>query len=138
MQVQPYLFFDGRCEEAVDFYRRAVGAEASMLVRFCDSPQGHGRGMTPPGFGNKVMHVSLRIGATTLLAGDGPCLGHPDFQGFSLCLTAADPAEAGRLFAALADGGKVDQPLVRTFFAESFGMVTDRFGVSWMLILPAK
>ena len=138
MQVQPYLFFDGRCEEAVEYYRRAVGAEVSMLMRFCDSPPGHERGMVPPGSGNKVMHACFRIGATTVLASDGHCLGHPEFQGFSLCLTAADAAEAGRLFAALADGGKVDQPLVRTFFAESFGMVTDRFGVSWMLFLQGK
>jgi len=138
MQVQPYLFFDGRCEEAVAFYRRAVGAEVSTLMHFRDGPPGQERGMTPPGSGNKVMHVSLRIGGTTVLASDGPCLGHPEFQGFSLCLTAADPAEAGRLFAALAEGGTVEQPLVRTFFAESFGMVTDRFGVSWMLFLPVE
>jgi PhnB protein len=138
MQVQPYLFFDGRCEEAVEYYQRALGAEVLMLMRFKDSPESHERGMIPPGSEHKVMHVSLRIGQTSLLASDGPCLGQPEFQGFSLCLTPDDEAEARRLFAALADGGQVGQPLVRTFFASSFGMVTDRFGVSWMVFLPVK
>ena len=138
MQVQAYLFFDGRCEEAVEFYRRALGAEVSMLMRFRDSPSSNERGMIPPGSENKVMHASLRIGTTTLLASDGPCLGQPEFQGFSLCLTPADEAEAQRLFVALADGGQVGQPLMATFFAASFGMVTDRFGVSWMVFLPAR
>ena len=135
MKVQPYLFFDGRCEEAVEFYRQALGAEVLMLMRFKDSPESREHGMAPPGSGNKVMHASFRIGGTSLLASDGPCLGQPEFQGFSLCLTPADEAEARRMFTALSDGGKVSQPLIRTFFASSFGMVTDRFGVSWMLYL---
>jgi PhnB protein len=138
MQIQPYLFFDGRCEEAIEYYRRALGAEVSMLMRFKDSPESNERGMMPPGSENKVMHVSFRIGTTALLASDGPCLGQPEFQGFALCLTPADEAEAQRLFAALADSGQVSQPLMPTFFAASFGMVTDRFGVSWMVFLPAK
>ena len=133
MQVQPYLFFDGRCEEAVEFYRRALGAEVTMLMRFKDSPEPHEPGMLPPGAGDKVMHASLRIGETTVLASDGRCEGRPSFQGFSLSLTVPDEPEAERLFGALADGGQVQMPLTKTFFASRFGMVADRFGVSWMV-----
>ncbi len=133
MQVQPYLFFDGRCEEAVEFYRRALGAEVTMLMRFKDSPEPHAPGMVPPGAENKVMHTSFRIGDTTVLASDGRCLGQPSFQGFSLSLAVPKEAEAERLFAALADGGQVQMPLAKTFFSPRFGMVADRFGVSWMV-----
>jgi len=134
MQVQPYLFFDGRCEEAVEFYRAKLGAEVEMLMRFKDSPQPHQPSMIPPGAENKVMHTSLRIGDTTVMASDGRCQGQPSFQGFALSLTAADDAEADRWFAALGDGGQVQMPLGKTFFASRFGMVADRFGVSWMII----
>src|SRR5438874_5427281 len=133
MQVQPYLFFDGRCEEAVEFYRRAIGAEVTMRMRFKDSPEPHEPSMVPPGAEEKVMHVSLRIGETTVLASDGQCVGRPSFQGFALSLTVPDDAEAERVFAALADGGQVQMPLAKTFFASRFGMVADRFGVSWMI-----
>src|ERR1700736_5500298 len=105
MQVQPYLFFDGRCEEAVEFYRTALGAEEIRLMRFKDSPQPHAPGMLPPGAENKVMHASFRIGETTVLASDGQCEGRPNFQGFSLSLTVPNEAEAERRFASLADGG---------------------------------
>jgi PhnB protein len=134
MMVQPYLFFEGRCEEAVEFYRRALGAEVEMLMRIKDSPDPYPPGMIPPGSGDKVMHVSFRIGDTTVMASDGTCNGKPSFQGFSLSLTARDAAEADRLFAALSDGGKVSMPLGKTFFSPRFGMVADRFGVSWMVI----
>jgi len=138
MQVQPYLFFDGRCEEAIAYYRRTLGAEVTMLMRFKDGPpQPEGQCMVPPGSENKVMHASLRIGDTTVLASDGRCLGKPSFQGFSLSLDVTTDAEAERLFAALGDGGQVQMPLGKTFFANSFGMVTDRFGVCWMIIHPA-
>ena len=137
MLVQPYLFFDGRCEEAVDFYRRALGAEVEMLMRMKDSPDPHPSGMLPPDSGDKVMHVSFRIGDTTVMASDGKCAGKPNFQGFSLSLTARDAAEADRLFAALADGGQVQMPLGKTFFSPRFGMVADRFGVSWMVIVAS-
>jgi PhnB protein len=133
MQVQPYLFFDGRCEEAVEFYRRALGAEVTMLMRFKDSPEPPQPGMVPPGSESKVMHTSFRIGETTVLASDGQCVGSPSFQGFSLSLTVPKEAEAERLFAALADGGQVQMPLAKTFFSPRFGMVADRFGVSWMI-----
>jgi PhnB protein len=135
MQVQPYLFFDGRCEEAVEFYRKTLGAEVTMLLRFKDSPEPPQPGMVPPGSDNKVMHSSFRIGETTVMASDGRCLGRPSFQGFSLSLTAPNETEADRLFAALADGGQVQMPLTKTFFSPRFGMVADRFGVSWMIIV---
>jgi PhnB protein len=133
MQVQPYLFFDGRCEEAIEFYRRAVGAEVTMLMRFKDSPEPQQPGMCPPGAEDKVMHASLRIGETTILASDGRCTGKPSFQGFALSLTAPDEAKAERLFGAIADGGQVQMPLTKTFFSPRFGMVADRFSVSWMI-----
>jgi PhnB protein len=135
MQVQPYLFFDGRCEEALEFYRGALGAEVTMLLRMKESPEPHEPGMLPPGAGDKVMHTSFRIGDTTLMASDGRCLGKPSFQGFSLSLSVPNEAEAERLFTALADGGQVQMPLAKTFFSPRFGMVADRFGVSWMIIV---
>ncbi len=135
MQVQPYLFFDGRCEEALAFYRKALGAEVTMLMRFKDSPEPPQPGMVPPGSENKVMHSSFRIGETTVMASDGHCAGKPSFDGFSLSLTAGSEAEANRIFAALADGGQVRMPLGKTFFSPRFGMLTDRFGVGWMVIV---
>jgi PhnB protein len=133
MHVQPYLFFDGRCEEAVEFYQKTLGAEVMMLVRFQDSPEPLQPGMVPPGSEHKVMHTSLRIGETTVMASDGHCAGQPSFQGFALSLTVPDAAKAEQLFAALAEGGQVQMPLTTTFFAPRFGMVADRFGVSWMV-----
>jgi PhnB protein len=135
MLVQPYLFFDGRCEEAVEFYRKALGAEVTMCMRFKDSPEPPAPGMCPPGSGDKVMHMCFRIGDTMVLASDGRCLGQPSFQGFSLSLTVPDHAEAERVFAALGDGGQVQMPLAKTFFSSRFGMVADRFGVSWMILV---
>src|ERR1700731_4163761 len=126
MPVQPYLFFDGRCEEAVEFYRKALGAEITMLMRFKESPD---PSMCSPGTLDRVMHMSFRIGDTTLFASDGRCTGQPNFQGFSLSLTVADDAEAERLFASLANGGQVRMPLAKTFFSSRFGLVAPRFGV---------
>jgi len=135
MQVQPYLFFDGRCEEAVEFYRSKLGAKVEMFMRFKDSPEPPQPGMVPPGSEDKVMHTSFRIGDTIVMASDGHCLGRPSFQGFSLSLTVPNDAEAERLFAPLADGGQVQMPLTKTFFSSRFGMVADRFGVSWMIVV---
>jgi PhnB protein len=134
VQVQPYLFFDGRCEEAVAFYRKALGAEVSMLMRYKEHPEPQ-PGMIPPGAENKVMHTCLRIGDTSIMASDGRCQGRPSFQGFALTLTVANDAEAERLFAVLADGGQTQMPLTKTFFSSRFGMLADRFGVSWMIIV---
>ena len=135
MQVQPYLFFDGRCEEAIEFYKSKLGAKVEMLMRFKDSPEPAQPGMVPPGAENKVMHSCFRIGDTAVMASDGRCLGKPSFQGFSLSLTPPDVAEAERLFAALGDGGQVQMPMAKTFFSPRFGMVADRFGVSWMVVV---
>ena len=128
MQVQPYLFYNGRCDEAIEFYRTAVGAEVVMLMRFKDSPE-----PTSHGDADKVMHATVRIGDTTVHVSDGRCSGQLDFQGFALSLTVRSDAEAERFFAALGDGGQVQVPLAKTFFSSKFGMLTDRFGVLWMV-----
>jgi len=132
MQVQPYLFFDGRCDEAIDFYKTALGADVAMLMRWKDSPD---KSMCTPGNENKVMHSSVRIGETTMMASDGRNTGNPNFQGFALSLNAKDEADADRLFNALADGGKVTMALAKTFFSPRFGMVADKFGVNWMVLV---
>ena len=132
MHVQPYLMFDGRCEEALDFYKRAIGAETEMLMRWKDSPD---KSMCSPGNDEKVMHSQFKVGDTTIMASDGRCTGKPEFQGFALTLSARDEAEADRLFNALADGGQVQMPMARTFFSPRFGMVGDKFGVGWMVIV---
>ena len=133
MGIEPYLFFNGCCEEAVEFYKKALGAEVVMLMRFKESPEPPQPGMIPPGSENKIMHVSLRIGDTTLMASDGRCTGQSKFQGFSLSLSEANEAEAERKFTLLADGGQVQMPLAKTFWSPRFGMVADRFGVGWMV-----
>lgn len=137
MQIQSYLFFDGRCEEAVEFYRRTLGAEVEMLMRIKDSPEPLPPGRVPPGSEDKVMHASFRIGDSVVMASDGRCQGQPNFQGFALSLSVADQREAEQRFAALSEGGQVQMPLGPTFFSPCFGMVADRFGVSWMIIVPA-
>ena len=137
MKVEPYLFFDGRCEEAIEFYRKTLGVEVQMLMRYKDSPEPAQPGMVPPGAENKIMHATLRIGDTTVMASDGHCTGKPKFDGFALSITAASEAEAERVFKALGDGGKVRMPLTKTFFSPSFGMLADRFGVPWMVIVSA-
>lgn len=139
MQIQPYLFFDGRCDEAIAFYRQALAAEVVMLMRFGEGPEGSSQcpdGSTPPA--DKVMHACLQVGQTQVLLSDGFSGGKPEFRGFSLSLSATDDAEARRLFDALAEGGEIQQPLIPTFFSSSFGMVADRFGVSWMVLVPSE
>ena len=133
--VQPYLFFDGKCDEALEFYKSAIGAKVDMLMRFKESPdQSH----IPPGAAEKVMHASFHVGNTQIMASDGHCAGKPTFQGFGLSLNAKDDAEAEKLFAAVGKGGQVQQPLTKTFFASKFGMVADKFGIMWMVIAEAK
>ena len=135
MNIQPYLFFDGRCEQAFEFYRKSLGAKLEFMARYKDNPDPQ---YNPPDSSDKVMHACLRIGDTQVMASDGNCQGKPAFQGFSLTLNAANAAEAEQRFNALAEGGKVQMPLNETFFAKSFGMVADRFGVSWMVIAEPK
>ena len=135
MQLQPYLNFDGRCEEALEFYRRALGAKIEMLMRFKESPD---PSMVSPGSEEKIMHSSFRVGDAIVLASDGRCQGETNFQGISLTLSVPDEAEAEQRFTALSDGGQVQMPLTKTFFSPRFGMVADRFGVSWMIIVEHK
>ena len=141
MKVESYLMFEGRCDEALEFYRHALGAQVTMLMRYKDNPEpaagqgcadGSGPGPTP----EMVMHAEFTVGETTLMASDGMGSGKASFQGISLALSPADEAEAKRLFNALANGGQVHMPLATTFFSKAFGMVADRFGVPWMVVAP--
>lgn len=141
MLVQPYLFFDGRCEEALNFYKKALGAKVTALMRFSDSPVPPSPDMCAGGDiaamdMSKVMHANLEIGDTQIMASDGMAQGKAEFKGFSLSISASSDAEAQRLFKALGEGGQVQMPMAETFFASAFGMVADRFGVSWMVINP--
>jgi PhnB protein len=134
LSVNPYLFFDGRCDEAIEFYRKTINAEPIMVNRYKDMPtEAKTQQCGAPGDENKVMHARLRIGDLTIMMSDGPCSGK--FDGFALSLTAASPAEAERLFAAMSAGGKVDMPMAKTFFSPAFGMLTDQFGVKWMVFV---
>lgn len=136
MPIEPYLNFDGRCEEAIEFYKKGLGAQVIMLLRFKDNPSSPPPGMQAPGTENKVMHASLRIGDSVVMASDGYCKGAANFSGITLSLSVADAAAADRAFNALSDGGKIQMPLCETFFSPRFGMVADRFGVPWMVIVP--
>ena len=135
MKVEPYLMFEGRTEEALQFYQQKLGAKVEAIIRFKENPEPK---YNPPNSGEKVMHSLFRIGDTPVMASDGNCQGKPNFQGFALTLNAASAAEAKQRFEALAEGGQVQMPLNETFFAESFGMVADRFGVSWMVMAGPK
>jgi len=130
--VQPYLFFGGRCEEALAFYHTALGAQVDMVMKFKETPDPTPPGVLPPGFEEKVMHASFRIGGSTVMASDG-CGQASKFDGFSLSLTVATEAEADRAFAALAEGGQIRMPMGKTFWSPRFGMVADRFGMGWMV-----
>jgi PhnB protein len=136
MQVQSYLFFDGRCEEAIEFYKSTLGIKVELLMRFRDNPEPPKPGMCPPGAEDKVMHAAFRVGDSLVMASDGMAQGKPEFKGFALSIDAANAAEADRYFAALGKGGKVLMPQEKTFFSPRFGMVADKFGVTWMVIVP--
>jgi PhnB protein len=137
--IQPYLFFSGRCEQAVEFYRKALGAQVDIMMRYKESPEPAQPGMVPPGFENKIMHASFRVGQTTVMASDGCEDAKPNFQGFSLSLSVPNEAEADRAFAALSEGGQVKMPMMKTFWSPRFGMVEDRFGMGWMIsVTPAE
>jgi PhnB protein len=130
--VQPYLSFEGRCDEALEFYQKSLGAKVEFLMRFKDNPDKTICGNATP---DKVMHCSFRVGETMLMASDGMCQGKANFAGIALSLGVATDAEAERVFAALSEGGQVQMPLTKTFYASKFGMVVDKFGVSWMVIV---
>jgi PhnB protein len=132
MQVQPYLFFDGRCDEEIEFYKKTLGAEVGMLMRWKDAPD---KSMCTAANADKVMHSSLKIGDTRVMASDGRNTGNPKFDGFALSLNAKDEADADRMFNALSNGGQVIMPMSKTFFSPRFGMTADKFGVNWMIIV---
>ena len=131
MHLQSYLFFDGKCEEAINFYKSALGAKVNMMMRYKESPEPT-QGKVDP---NKIMHASLQIGKSDLMMSDGHCTGQPTFKGFAQSIGTTDPSEAERIFKALSEGGQVQMPMTKTFFSPAFGMVTDRFGVMWMVIV---
>ena len=136
MQIEPYLFFEGRTEEALQFYQKALGAKVEVMMRNKESPEPPPPGMNAPA--EKIMHASVLIDGGRVMASDGMCSGKANFQGFSLSVTAGSEAEAKKKFNALADGGQVKMPLTRTFFSPAFGMLTDRFGVGWMVMVPGQ
>jgi PhnB protein len=138
MLVQPYLYFGGNCQEAIEFYQDALGAEVQMLMRFKESPEPPPPGIIPENWGDKIMHVCLKVGDTLVMASDGCGSEQAGFQGFSLAVTVANEAEADRLFTALGERGRVTMPLAKTFFSPRFGMLVDRFGISWTVVAEAK
>ena len=135
MNVQAYVTFGGRCEEALEFYKKSVGAEVTALMRWKESPDAAMK--PPPGYEEKVMHANFRIGETQLMADDGLGDKAAEFKGMTLAIEAADDAEAKRVFTALGEGGNVSMPLMKTFWTSSFGMLTDKFGVPWMVNVTA-
>jgi PhnB protein len=134
--IEPYLFFNGRCDEALAFYQEALGAQVEMLMRFNESPVPQQPGMVPPGFEKKVMHASIKIGDSRIMVSDGNS-DQPAFSGFSLSLSVADEDAARKAFAGLSAGGNVHMPIGKTFWSPCFGMVQDKFGVGWMVSMPA-
>jgi PhnB protein len=131
MKVETYLFFNGRCEEALEFYQKALGAKIVNKMRFSDSPD---KSQCAPGTLDKIMHATFSIGETQLMASDGRCEGQPKFEGMSLTIGVKSPEEAEKLFKAIGEGGQVQVPMMETFFATRWGMVADKFGVSWMVL----
>ena len=136
MRVEPYLFFNGRCDEAIEFYKKAVDAQVVMIMRFKDSPEPPKPGTIPPGHENKVMHAGFKVGDTLVMASDGHSAAGPNFQGFALSISVPTEAEADKVFAGLSsNGGNVIMPLAKTFFSPKFGMLTDKFGVNWWIMV---
>ena len=133
MHVQTYVYGDGRSEEMLSFYKQAVGAQITMLMKFKEAPD---QSQMSPGSAEKIMHAAFKIGETDIMISDGMNKGNPKFDGFALTIQAKDPAEAEKYFKGLTNGGEVTMPLAETFFAKSFGMLRDKFGVNWMVIAP--
>ena len=134
MNIQPYLSFEGRAQEAIDFYKSALGAKVDMIMHFKDAPPEVQSQMSPTSK-DKIMHAAFHIGDTQVMASDGRCTGQPEFKGFSLTISAKSEAEADKLFGALSDGGQVQLPMTKTFFSPRFGMLADKFGVGWMILV---
>jgi PhnB protein len=132
MPIQPYLFLEGRCDEAIEFYKSVFGAKVDMLMRWKDSPD---KSMCNPANENKVMHASVTIGDSRVMVSDGRNSGSPKFEGFALSVNAKDESDADRMFNALANGGQVTMAMSKTFFSPRFGMVADKFGMHWMIVV---
>lgn len=135
--IQPYLFFDGKCEEALEFYKHALGAKVGQVFRYKDSPEKPPGGL-PPGSENKIMHASFQVGESVVLVSDGHCKGNPKFEGCSLSLNLKSEAEVDKTYQALSEGGQAQMPPTRTFFSARFGMLIDKFGVMWMLLVTPQ
>lgn len=137
--VEPYLFFNGNCEEAVKFYEKAIGAQVQFMMRFKETPDAPPPGTVPPGYEEKIMHTSFRIGESVIMASDGCSTEKSNFQGFSLSIAVPTESEADRVFEALSQGGQVRMPLTKTFWSPRFGMLEDRFGIGWMVnVVPPE
>jgi PhnB protein len=137
--IQPYIFFGGRCDEALAFYKKALGATVDVLMRYQESPEPAPPGMLAPGWEKKVMHTTFRVGGAVVMASDGCSAEDGKSSGFKLALNVATESEAARAFAGLAEGGNVEMPLTKTFWSPQFGMLTDRFGIAWMVsVSPAQ
>ncbi len=136
--IEPYLFFNGRCEEALKFYEKSLDATVQFMMRFKESPEPTPPDMTPPNWGDKIMHASLKVGSTIVMASDG-CEPGTKFAGFSLSISVNTEAEAKKVFTALSEGGQVKRPLTKTFWSPCFGMLEDKFGIGWMATVnPVK
>jgi PhnB protein len=138
MPVTPYLFLDGRAEEAIEFYKKNLGAKVEMMMRFKDAPPNAGGPAPDPKTLDKVMHACITINGTQVFVSDGDCTGKGKFEGFSLALDAKEAAEGERMFNSLSQGGQVRMPMMETFFAQRFGMLADKFGVGWMIMAGSK
>lgn len=130
-QLDSYLFFDGQCAEAMRFYERTLGGKLEPIMKYADAPDANA---CAPGAGDLVMHACLDLDGRKLMASDAPA-SHPagKMGGFALSLNYASAEEARRTFDALSQGGSVTMPMQKTFWVESFGMLTDRFGTAWMV-----
>lgn len=135
--IHNYIFFGGNCEEALEFYKKALGATVGMMLRFNESPDPVPEGMLPAGFENKVMHADFSVGSTMILASDG-CSESAAHSGYSLALIVATEADADKYFNALAEEGEVRMLLTKTFWSPRYGQVTDRFGVAWMVMVAGE
>jgi PhnB protein len=135
--IQPYLFYGGRCEEALEFYKGAMGAQVDFMMRYNESPEPIPPGMVPPGFEKKIMHATFRVGTNVMMASDG-CEPGAKIDGFRLAISVANEADAKKVFSALSAGGSVQMPLTKTFWTSCFGMLTDKFGVGWMVSVENK
>jgi len=139
MNLQPYVFFNGRCEEALNFYTEKLGAQVTFKMLFKDAPPPDPNNPSRPELADKIMHANVQLGSSTWMASDGNCdPAAGPFNGFSLSLTIEDIAAAEKCFNALAEGGQVVMPFGQTFWSKGFGMVVDRFGLMWMITLPPQ